>query len=371
MSGFFCIEMSEKMKVVLHIAEAFGSGVLNYIKNLSKWQSQEYQVYIAYGIRPETPENFKEQFDSNIRFIKVDGFTREIELFNDIKAFKFIGKIVKEIHPDLIHLHSTKAGILGRWAINCNKYNVLYSPHAYSFLMMNCSSFKRSIYRWIEKISDKKGCLTIADIEGEFEASKQVTKNAICIPNGIDTMEMDEIISQAEKIKTDRQRTTICMLGKVVPQKNPELFNKIAKKFPDIDFVWIGAGPLEEKLDSPNIEITGWLTRVRATARIMESDIFLFPSAWESLSIALLEAMYIGKPCVVSRVDGNRDVIRPNYNGYVCDTKEEYLFAISDLLGNKKKAEQYGKQARQDILSKYNVNVMEQEYRVLLSILKI
>ena len=52
------------MKIILHIAEAFGSGVLNYIKNLSKWQCREYQIYIAYGIRPETPDNFKEQFDS-------------------------------------------------------------------------------------------------------------------------------------------------------------------------------------------------------------------------------------------------------------------------------------------------------------------
>lgn len=359
------------MKVILHIAEAFGSGVLNYIKNLSKWQSREYRIYVAYGIRPETPDNFVEQFDSEINFIKVEGFTREIELLSDLTAFKFIRKMVDEIHPDLIHLHSTKAGILGRWAINCNKYKVLYSPHAYSFLMMNCSSFKRNIYRWIEKISDKKGCLTVADIEGEFQASKKVTKNAICISNGIDPAEMDEIISQADKLKTDRQRPTICMLGKAVHQKNPELFNDIAKELPNIDFVWIGAGPLEEKLNSPNVEITGWLTRVQATARILESDIFLFPSMWESLSIALLEVMYIGKPCVVSRVDGNKDVIQSKYNGYVCDTKEEYLHAISELIENKKIAERYGQQARQDILEKFNVNVMEQEYRKLLAVLGI
>lgn len=359
------------MKRILHIAEAFGSGVFNYIKNLSKWQSQEYQVYVAYGIRPETPNNFKEQFDSGIKFIKVDGFTREIDILKDLKAFKFIRKMVRKIQPDLIHLHSTKAGILGRWAINCNKYKVLYSPHAYSFLMMNCSSIKRNIYRWIEKYSDKRGCLTIADIEGEFEASKKVTQNAICIPNGIDTIELDEIINQVEKIRTNRQRTTICMLGKVVHQKNPKLFNDIAKEFPDIDFVWIGAGPLEEKLSSPNIEITGWLTREQAIAKILESDIFLFPSVWESLSIALMEVMYIGKPCVVSRVDGNKDVIRSGYNGYVCDVKEEYLQAISFLLKHREIAVRYGKQARQDILDKYNINVMEQKYRKILLELRI
>lgn len=353
------------MKKILHIAEAFGSGVLNYIKNISTWQCEEYEVYIAYGIRPETPENFKEQFDSRITFIKVDGFTREIELSNDLKAFKCLRKIVKDIKPDLVHLHSTKAGILGRWAINCNKYKVFYSPHAYSFLMGDCSNVKRFIYKTIERISDKKNCLTITDIDGEFEASKQVTKNAICIANGINPVEMDEIIKKARPLVTKRKKTTICMLGKVVPQKNPELFNEIAKEFPEVDFVWIGAGPLEEKLSSPNIEITGWLDRVQATARIMESDIFLFPSAWESLSIALMEVMYIGKPCVVSKADGNRDVIQTSYNGYVCDLKEEYIEGISKLLQDRNKVESFGKQAHQDILEKYNVNVMEIEYKKL------
>lgn len=354
------------MKKILHIAEAFGSGVLNYIKNISTWQCNDYEVYIAYGIRPETPNNFKEQFDSRITFIKVHGFTREIEPANDFKAFCHIKELIKEIQPDLIHLHSTKAGILGRWAINCNRYKVLYSPHAYSFLMMNCSEHKRNLYRFIERISDKKNCLTITDIDGELEASRQVTQNAICIPNGINPSEMDALIMQAEGLKVYNSYPMVCMLGKVVPQKNPEMFNEIAKAFPDVKFLWIGAGPLEDKLDSKNIEVTGWLPRVEAIARIMESAVFLFPSIWESLSIALMEVMYIGKPCVVSSADGNRDVIQTGKNGFVCDRKEEYIDAISQLLQNAEMAEKYGKQARQDILDKYNVKVMECEYRKLL-----
>ena len=215
-------------------------------------------------------------------------------------------------------------------------------------------------------MSDKKQCLTITDIDGELEASRQVTHNAICIPNGINPEEMNEIIEQASKLTTkNHEKTTICMLGKVVPQKNPELFNEIAKEFPSVGFCWIGAGPLEDKLNSENIEITGWLPRIQATARIMESDIFLFPSAWESLSIALMEVMYIGKPCVVSKADGNRDVIQNGKNGFICEDKEEYVQAISQLLADKAMAESYGKQARQDILDKYNVGVMEKAYRVL------
>lgn len=102
------------MEKILHITECLGSGVLNYVKNMSAWQAEEYEVYVAYATRPETPADFKEQFDSRVRFIEVEGFTREISPANDLKAFRSVRKIVSEIQPDYIHLHSTKAGVIGR-----------------------------------------------------------------------------------------------------------------------------------------------------------------------------------------------------------------------------------------------------------------
>lgn len=359
------------MKKILHIVESFGSGVFNYVKNLSTWQCKDYEVYVAYGIRPETPVDFKEQFDKRVKFERIDGFTREIKISKDLKAFFCIKKIVSRISPDLIHLHSTKAGILGRWAINCNKYKVIYSPHAYSFLMLNCSNCKRRIYREIERISGRKNCITITDIESEYEVSKQVTDNAICIPNGIDLDEMDKIIEQARKQIKKYDKIVVCTLGKVVHQKNPDLFNEIAKNFPDIDFVWIGAGPLEYKLTSPNIIVTGWLNRVEAVAQIMSSNIFLFTSLWESLSIALLEVMYIGKPCIVSNVDGNNDVICSQMNGYICDNKQDYIKTIKMLIDNKDITEVIVKRARQNIIEKFNICVMKKSYQELYERIKL
>lgn len=354
------------MKKILHIAEAFGSGVLNYIKNLSKWQCNDYEVYVAYGIRPETPADFQQQFDARVHFIRVPGFTREIEPAQDIKAFFALKKIVRDIQPDLIHLHSTKAGVLGRWAINSNRYAMYYSPHAYSFLMADCSEGKRRLYRLVERLSDRKNCLTIADIDSEYETSKLVTKHAVCIPNGIDPAEMDALLQKAKEKCTQNTGFTVCMLGKIVPQKDPALFNAIAAALPEINFVWIGDGPLRDVLTSKNITVTGWQDRVSALAKVMAADVFLFPTVYESLSIALMEVMYVGRPCVVSNADGNRDVIRTGANGFVCRTKEEYVQAIRYLRENSAEAEKMGKAARQDILDKYNVHVMEKTYRALM-----
>ena len=320
---------------------------------------------VAYSTRPETPDNFKKQFDERVSFVKVNGFTREIEPVNDFKAFNSIRRIVRSVNPDIIHLHSTKAGVLGRWAINCKKYKVLYSPHAYSFLMQDCSATKRELYRMIEKLSDRKNCLTIADSEGELEASCSVTHNAICIPNGINMNEMDALITAAKKRVKQNERPRVCISGKVVAQKNPRLFNRIAELCPEYDFIWVGAGPLEHELTSVNISVTGWMPREDAVVEIMSSDVFLLTSLWESLSIALLEVMYMGIPCVVSACDGNADIINDGINGYLCTETDEYVNAIRHLIQDNDQL--IAEQALGRIVRENNTSVMRTHYEKLFS----
>lgn len=352
-------------KTILHITECLGSGVLNYIRNLCSWQSKEYKIIIAYSIRPETPDNFIELFDTTIQFIRVEGFTREISPINDMRAFLHIKRIVRDYNPDLIHLHSSKAGVIGRWAINCKKYKVIYSPHAYSFLMMDCSRIQRTVYRLIESLSDRKQCITIADAYGELVASKGVASNAICIPNGIDPDEINRMVIRKKDAKENRKDIIVSILGKVVPQKNPELFNQIAHRLSDYKFIWIGAGELEGVLDSNNITITGWVPREKAVLYIDNSDVFVFTSKWESLSIALMEAMALGKPCVVSKCHGNVDVIKDGINGFLCDEVDEYVETIKKLVNDKELAKKIGKKAREEIYLNHNIKLIENKYREL------
>ena len=68
---------------------------------------------------------------------------------------------------------------------------------------------------------------------------------------------MDRILETLPLIGKNHQYT-VYTLGRVTYQKNPEMFNEIAKRLPDIRFVWIGAGELEDKLTAPNIFVTGW-----------------------------------------------------------------------------------------------------------------
>ena len=143
-------------KKLLFIVEAMGGGVFTYIVDLANGLIDKYELYIAYAVRPQTPADYRDYFDERIHLIEVKNFTRSVNLIKDIKAFFEIKRIASGINPYIIHLHSSKAGALGRWAFNGKKKALFYTPHGYSFLMQNHSATKRFVYKMVEIVSAKR-----------------------------------------------------------------------------------------------------------------------------------------------------------------------------------------------------------------------
>lgn len=384
--------MDSGKKKILFIVEAMGGGVFTYIVDLANELANMnndgaliYDIYVTYGVRKQTPKNYMKYFDKKIHLIKVDSFERSIKASKDIKSFFEIKKIANKVKPNIIHLHSSKAGALGRVAFNGYKVNgkpvqLFYTPHGYSFLMKNHSASKRFVYKIIEKSCGKLNCTTISCSEGEHLESLKLNKRATYVDNGINTKEMDKTLG---KIKVKDHPFTVFTLGRICYQKNPTLFNAIAESLPDVHFLWIGDGELRNDLKSKNIEFTGWTDRKSALTRSMMADVFLLTSLWEGLPISLLEAMYMKKPCVVSDVIGNHDVIHNNKNGFVCVEVDDFVKAIRGIqremagqvfertegLANLyPKAAVGGETARLienayvDIMEKYNTRVMAEKY---------
>lgn len=342
-----------KKKKILYIVEAMGGGIFTYMVGLTNLLSNEYDMYIAYAIRPQTPSNYRDFFNNNIHLVEVKNFQRKINPYKDIKSIIEIKKVVDEIKPDIIHLHSSKAGALGRIAFNGKKIPVFYTPHGYSFLMENYKPIKRKIFWLIEKFCAKKKCCTISCSVGEHKETLGLTSRALYVNNAINTNELDRLL---ENVKEEVHPFTVFTLGRICYQKNPTLFNKIANKMQDVKFLWIGDGELRSELKSPNIEITGWIDRNEALKRSENADVFLLTSRWEGLPMSLLEAMYMKKICVVSDVIGNKDVIENGVNGYVCHNIEEFIDAI------KERNEKYINNAYDDLIKKYSVDVQAEGY---------
>ena len=347
-------------KKILYIVEAMGGGVFTYIVDLANELVDTYDMYIAYAVRKQTPSNYKDYFDKRIHLIEVKNFARAINATKDIAAFFEIRKIAKEIKPDIIHLHSSKAGALGRFAFSGKRVSLFYTPHGYSFLMENYKPMKRRVFKLIESVCAKRNCTTISCSVGEHQESLKLTKRATYVNNGINMAELQEIIDKTEKVE---HPFTVYTLGRICYQKNPTLFNEIAGSFPNVKFVWIGDGELRGELTSKNIEITGWADRSTAIRYAVNADVFLLPSRWEGLPISLLESMYMKKTCVVSNVIGNRDVIHNGENGLVCSTAEEFADAIKTTEDSNNVAMSI--HAYEDVLKEYNTKVMANKYRMI------
>lgn len=347
------------MKKIVHIVEAFGGGVFTFLVDLVNATIDDFDITIVYNLRNQTPNDFEKYFDKRVKFIRVEHLQRKIKIKNEIKAIQEIKQILKKIQPDIVHLHSSKAGVIGRMAVNTQKTKVLYNPHGFSFLMDNISGFKRNIYWAIEKIMTIKRATIIGCSKGEYEEAKKLTKKVAHINNGMDLIKIDRLKEKMQEKQLNFQELSICTIGRIDYQKNPYFFNEIASNFPNIKFTWIGDGELRNELKSSNIHITGWKTREEVLSILNDNDIFILTSLWEGLPIALLEAMYMGKICMVSNVVGNKDVIETNVNGFIFDKvtykdiiKNLQMYNIKCIIEN----------ARKDVIKKYSLEVMKEKY---------
>lgn len=344
-------------KKVLFIVEAMGGGVFTYIVELANELVNKYDMYIAYAVRRQTPKNYNEYFDKRINLIKVNSFGRSINLKKDLQSLIEIKRITNQVKPDIIHLHSSKAGVIGRLGLNGNKIPMFYTPHGYSFLMENYMPFKRIVFHRIEKICAKRPCTTISCSFSEHEETLKLTKRADYVNNGINIPQLNQIMDETEKVD---HPFTVYTLGRICYQKNPEMFNKIAKSMPEVSFVWIGDGEMRNQLTATNIKITGWKERLDALKLSLNADVFLLTSRWEGLPISLLESMYMKKPCIVSDVIGNHDVIKDKENGFVCNRIDDYIQSIDYIRQNG--ALRITENAYHDIMDEYNTRTMAQKY---------
>ncbi|MEJ0104239.1 MAG: glycosyltransferase [Bacteroidota bacterium] len=125
---------------------------------------------------------------------------------------------------------------------------------------------------------------------------------------------------------------TVVTSGRIVAQKNPLLFNNIARYFEGLDqfeFIWIGDGDGKDLLTASNIKVTGWQNEEKAREMINECDVYLSTSQYEGLSFAVLHALSYMKPVLLSNCVGNIDVVIPGMNGDLFDTKDQ---AVSKIL---------------------------------------
>ena len=346
---------------ILMVCEAFGGGVFAYVSQLCNDMCDEFDVYLAYAIRPQTPKNYMEAMDKRVHMIEVKSFGGNIlNPIKDIKVIKELRAIQRQVKPDVIHLHSSVAGGIGRIAFkSCKDYQLIYTPHGYAHILMGKPTDRKcKMYKWFEELLGHRNCITLTCCESEDEVAKTLTKRTAYVETGVNLEDLHSTIDNIEPEHTDR--FTVYGMGRLCTQKQPDLFNRIAELVPEARFIWIGTGELQHTLTAPNIELTGWKPRHEAIAMGKGAQIYILCSLGEAIAMSLIENMYIGKLCLVSNTMGNKSVIKDGMNGYVCETAENYANRIKEAM--RSFPAKIADKGRQDVLEHYNTTRMKRDY---------
>lgn len=350
--------------VVVHIVESFAGGTFDFLSNLINGLPKSYKHIIIYGVRRETLLDYKKYFPQNTEFVFWENAKREISIVDDLKAFNTLLSEIRKIKQiDIIHCHSSKAGFLGRLVAKSigKEDKTIYTPHGVAFLRKDVSDFKKNFYKICEKLVSGFCNKIICCSDGEREAfSDAGIKNLKTIFNGVKVV--DSSSSYQEK-----QCFTIATMGRITLQKNPELFNSIASRYLDyanIRFMWIGDGEEKSSLQSPNIQITGWLTSQLAEKELMKADVYLSTSAWEGLPLAVLTAMSMTKPLVLSQCSGNND-ISSGRDILTFNTADEAIEKLNLLMNDELFREEYGRYVQKVFQDNFTVEIMNSKYKEL------
>lgn len=347
-------------KKILMVCEAFGGGVFTYVRQLCNDMCENFDVYLAYSLRPQTPKNYKEQLNSQVHLIEVKSWSGKsvANIINDKKVITELRQIADNIHPDIIHLHSSIAGGIGRLAFKDNYYKLIYTPHGYAHVLMG-PGIKSEIYKMAEKYLGKHSkAITLTCTESEDEVAKTLSQNTAYIETGIDIKELADTLKGVKNHKI--KGLSVYTVGRIAKQKRPDLFNKIAELVPEVHFLWVGDGELRNTLTAPNITITGWKDRNEALKIADTADVFILCSYGEAIAMSLIENMYMKKLCLVSNTMGNKSVINNGKNGYTCDIAEDYAKRIKQAMDDF--PFKLAQQANHDVIKIYNNSVMKKKY---------
>lgn len=285
------------MKILHIITLCELGGAQTVVVNIANKLCEEHEVIVAVG---EGDGKMLEMLNPEVKIERIPTLLRNLSPLNDIRTFIHLKKLYRKYKPDIIHLHSSKAGVLGRLALPRKK--IVYTVHGFDSI--------RLAYRKFLPLERKlqKRCAAIVGVSKYDEDNlifEGITHNVLTIHNGLSRVKPLEK-NPFDDLGNNYKGTVLC-IARLGPQKNHELFLRVAKNFPDYRFVWIGnQNPPDFKFPK-NVYFLGNIQN--AAAYTSFADLFLLPTNYEGLPMVIIESLSNGTPVVASAVGGIPEIL--------------------------------------------------------------
>jgi len=344
-------------------------------------------------------ELFNQAKGQGYEILVVDRLHRAINPYNDAVSYFQIKRLLRELKPDIVHTHSAKAGILGRFAGYAlkNKWGenlsaVVHTIHGLAFHPYQ-SDLLNKFYIAIERSTAKRTDFFISVADAMTEQATTVGIGSkdryVTAYSAIEEDDFLEPISQQRRNEFRHKHgisddaVVLVSIARLFMLKGHEYIVESAKelseRFDNCTWLFVGDGNLSGQLKEQarrlgldeRIKFAGLLPPSEIPLAIQSSDILVHCSLREGLARALPQGMLCGKPAISFDVDGAREVVNEN-TGRLTEPKnvEQLIKACSELIEDKDLRERLGRQARQSVEKKFApdtmVDTIEEVYRKLL-----
>ncbi|MEW4530558.1 glycosyltransferase family 4 protein [Maioricimonas sp. JC845] len=311
-------------------------------------------------------------------------FGRSIHPLHDWNSTRQLTRLLRDIRPDVVHTHSSKAGIIGRYVAERLRIPAVHTVHGASFHYGQHPLAYRTYVkaeRWAARRTARFICVADAMTDDYVAAGIAPREQFVTIYSGFDV----EPFVSPPRPREDVRRELGLEPHHVVIGKVARLFHLKGHEFvlqaavpviranPDVRFVFVGDGLRRQEFEdwiarhglTEHFRFTGLVPPTQVPELIHAMDVVVHTSQWEGLARVLPQGLIAGKPVVSYDVGGAREVVIPGQTGYLLprDSVDELVEALLELSGNADLRTRLGQTGRERFTEQFRHQYMTSRIR--------
>lgn len=317
------------------------------------------------------------------RVIVIDEMKRSILPVKDFRSYLRLKQILTDLKPDIVHTHSSKAGILGRWAADAVRVpGIVHTIHGLAFTA-STSRVVNHVYRMLERqaapLTHKIVCVADSMREQSLAAGVGLPDQYVTVYSGMETrpfLEPDVPLEiMRDRLGIAPEDVVIGTVARLFYLKGHDdlldIATRLVSAHPEVRFLWVGDGVLRDhfqaRMDQMGLRsrfvITGMVPPEQVPSLVGAMDILVHPSRREGLARALPQGHLAAKPVVTYDIDGAKEAVDHGVNGFLVPPfdQEELLQRLLDLLEDPNLRTTMGLAGREHALARFDVKVMVEE----------
>lgn len=388
--------MDEKKLRICHVITRMivGGAQENTLLTIKGHLASGHQVELATGPSPGREGKLLENTGMpDFPIVEFPDMVREVSPLHDLKAFFALKKYFKSGKFDVVHTHSSKAGIIGRLAARAAGVPVVvHTVHGQAFHPYQ-SKLKNRLFIFLERFAakycDKIYAVAQAMIDQCVAAKVAPREKYMVVYSGMDTTAFDHAVREEDlrnKLGIPENAKTICTVARLFHQKGYEFVipaaEKVLASMPDVHFLFVGDGPMYDDLNKylksknidKNFHFAGLVPPSEVCRYIAQSDLLWHLSLHEGLPRAVVQALATGIPAIGFALDGTPEVIINGETGYT--TAAEDVDAVTvrtlELFQNDDLRRSMGAKGKEKVLKQFDwqlmADILEKEFITLYNI---